>query len=188
MKSGQKTSQSGSLFSVTRTAYRALRSRLANCVKPRGWTLLDVFPAECGWIDHCAPVPGGLLISEQSSASRTPSIAKRSWLIRPTDEAPHNSRNPPLVATSDAKGARVVRRSTETECRLIKRESPKQAADESPRRAATRRNIFRKANGWMLIKSIVNYDYYKHRACQTITRLCSASAASGTAPMSSMSR
>jgi hypothetical protein len=36
----------------------------------------------------------------------------------------------------------------------MKRGSPKQAAEEIPRRAATRTNIFLTAKGWMLIRSI----------------------------------
>jgi hypothetical protein len=39
-------------------------------------------------------------------------------------------------------------------CRLMKRESAKHAAEESPRIAATSIKIFRKAKGWMLIRSI----------------------------------
>jgi hypothetical protein len=40
-------------------------------------------------------------------------------------------------------------------CRLMKRESAKHAAEESPRSAATSTKIFRKAKGWMLIRSIL---------------------------------
>ena len=41
------------------------------------------------------------------------------------------------------------------ECRLMKRESAKQIAEERQSRVATRRQIFLRANGWMLIKTIL---------------------------------
>jgi hypothetical protein len=37
----------------------------------------------------------------------------------------------------------------------MKRESAKQIAEERQRRAATRRKIFLKAKGWMLIRTIL---------------------------------
>src|ERR1700694_1806837 len=43
----------------------------------------------------------------------------------------------------------------------MKRESAKQSAEERQRRAATRRKIFLKAKGWMLIRTIPDYGYYK---------------------------
>ncbi len=37
----------------------------------------------------------------------------------------------------------------------MKIESAKQTAEESPSKATIKTNIFRKANGWMLIKTIL---------------------------------
>jgi hypothetical protein len=39
--------------------------------------------------------------------------------------------------------------------KLMKRESAKQIAEERQRKVATRRNIFLKAKGWMLIRTIL---------------------------------
>jgi hypothetical protein len=41
------------------------------------------------------------------------------------------------------------------ECKLMKMESAKQIAEERQRRAATRKKIFLKAKGWMLIRTIL---------------------------------
>lgn len=50
---------------------------------------------------------------------------------------------------------RFRRRPSGVECKLTKRGSAKQIAEESPRRVATRRNIFLKAKGCMLTKTIL---------------------------------
>jgi hypothetical protein len=52
----------------------------------------------------------------------------------------------------------------------MKRESAKQSAEERQRRAATRRKIFLKAKGWMLIRTILIMVIIKHRPCQVVAR------------------